>query len=236
MSLFEERLTDLHGGRLLDVATGGGRFIEKLDRYFKDIDEVVGIDISDDHFAEISQRLKDHRVSLLVMDAANLEFADESFDTVAMAAGMHHMDDVAPALSEMMRVLRAGGTLVLREMFRDGLNEKQTTDLLQHDWQAKVGRLLGVSHYPSLTRQEIIDYVAGLGLTRFDTEIDACDDCPRSRGETVEKEITEMDERLAQVRNLLQYDELKTERDRIVSRLRTVGISCQPSLDIVGVK
>ena len=236
MAGLKEQLSGLTGGRILDVATAGGRFIDKLKDALKDIDEIIGIDITDREFGEARERLKDYPVSFVVMDGANIEFADESFDTVAMAAGMHHLDDIPAVLSEMMRVLKPGGTFVLCEMYRDDQSEKQKTDLMEHEWCAKIDRLLGMPHYSTLTRQEIIDYAKGLGLSRFEALTHLCDDCPRSKGETIEKEIAEMDEKLAEIKDHPQYDELRIERDAIADRLRTVGVYCQSSLEIVGIK
>jgi SAM-dependent methyltransferase len=236
MTMLKEELAGLSGGRILDVATEGGWFINVLKDAFKDIDEVVGIDITDQDFDEARERLKGNPVSFVIMDGTNLEFADESFDTVAMAHGMHHLDDIQAVLSEMMRVLRPGGTFVVRENYRDVRCEKQMTDVLEHDWNAKVDRLLGIPHYPSLMKQQIVEHANGLGLSRLETQTHLCDDCPRSRGETVEKEIAEMDEQLAKVKEFPQYAELKAERDAIVNRIRRVGVSCQAALDVIGIK
>jgi ubiquinone/menaquinone biosynthesis C-methylase UbiE len=235
MSMLKDKLHGLSGGRILDVATEGGWFIDKLRDAFNDIDEAVGIDITENDFDEARDRLKNEPVGFVVMDGANLAFANESFDTVAMSAGMHHLDDIPAVLSEMMRVLKSGGTFVLRENYRDDQNDKQMTDVLQHDWNAKIDRLLGKPHYPSLTRQEILNYINNLSLSRFETQKHVCD-CPRLTGETIEKEIAEMDEHLAKVTGLPHHGQLKAERDLIVNRLRTVGVSCQASLDVVGIK
>jgi SAM-dependent methyltransferase len=170
------------------------------------------------------------------MDGAKLDFADESFDTVSMSHGMHHLTDISAVLSEMMRVLKPGGTFVLRELYRNGLSEKQVTDMMGHDLNAKIDRLFGKPHYPTLTRQKIIDYVESLGFSRFETFLYLCEDCPRSKGETIDEEIAEIDEQLAEAKELPQYDELKAERDILVNRLRTVGVACPESLDVVGVK
>lgn len=236
MTMLEEKLAGLSGGRILDVGTAAGWFIDKLKDAFKDIDEVIGIDITDKGFDEARERLKDDPVTFAVMDGAHLEFADASFDTVAMAAGMHHLDNIPAVLSEMMRVLKPGGMFVLREMYRDVRDEKQTTDVLQHDWYARIDRLLGEPHYPSLTRREIVDYAEGLGLSRFETATHQCADCPRSKGETIDKEIAEMDEHLAKIKGGPEYGHLAAERDMIVNRLRTIGVCCQPAVEIVGVK
>jgi ubiquinone/menaquinone biosynthesis C-methylase UbiE len=236
MVILKEKLAGLSGGKILDVATEGGWFIDKLKDAFNDIDEVIGIDITDEDFDEARERLKNDPVSFKVMNGTKLEFGDESFDTVTMAFGMHHLDDIPAVLSEMMRVLKQGGMLVLRENYRDVKEKKQITDVLQHDWYAKIDSVLGIPHYPSLTKQEIVEYVNGIALKKYETFKYLCDDCPRSKGETIEKEITEMDDQLAKIKGFPKYDELKTERDTIISRLRTIGICCQAALDVVGTK
>lgn len=234
--LFEEKLGGHSGGKILDVATEGGWFIDKLKKIFKDIDEAIGIDITDDGFDEARKRLQKDPVRFMIMNGANLEFADESFDTVAMNAGMHHLDNIPAVLSEMMRVLKTGGRFVLRENYRDVTDKKQLVDVMQHDWDAKIDRLLGEPHNPSLTKQEILEYVNMLGLRQLETQNYQCRDCPRSKGETIEKEILEMDEHLEKVKGHPQYDELKAERNTIVNRLRTIGICCQDSIDVIGIK
>lgn len=117
-----EILSGRSGGGILDAAAGGGRFIDKFNA---------------------RKRFEGDAVRFIIMDTANLEYPDESFDTVTMAAGMHHVDDVQVVLLQMMRVLKPGGTIVLHEMYRNDQNENQMTDVLRHDWYAKSITYLG---------------------------------------------------------------------------------------------
>jgi ubiquinone/menaquinone biosynthesis C-methylase UbiE len=167
MTTLMERLSGRSGGRILDAAAGGGRFIDKFNGPFRDIEEIIGIDITDEGFDDARERFAGDAVRVVIMDTANLEYPNESFDTAAMGAGMHHLDDVQAVLLQMMRVLKPGGTIVLREMYRDERNEKQKIDVLQHDWYAKFENLLWQTHHPTMTRQEIIDYMETLGLKRY---------------------------------------------------------------------
>ena len=47
-----------------------------------------------------------------VVDAQNIPYADASYDVITMAYGIRNMPDRPRALSEMLRVLRPGGSLV----------------------------------------------------------------------------------------------------------------------------
>ena len=48
-------------------------------------------------------------------DALNLPFADETFDVVTISFGLRNVQDPALALSEMLRVTKPGGHLVVCE-------------------------------------------------------------------------------------------------------------------------
>lgn len=50
------------------------------------------------------------------MHADNLQFADDSFDTVTCRFATHHFADVSKFLSEVKRVLKPNGKLVLADI------------------------------------------------------------------------------------------------------------------------
>jgi ubiquinone/menaquinone biosynthesis C-methylase UbiE len=60
-------------------------------------------------------------VDLRIGDAEQLEFADESFDTVVCTYGLCTIPDDRQAVREVRRVLRPGGALVLAEHVRSPL-------------------------------------------------------------------------------------------------------------------
>jgi len=75
---------------------------------------LVGIDVSDAMVAAATARGLDARV----MDAQQLSFADASFDLVVGRAILHHLE-FEPAMKEVHRVLRPGGSAVFMEPLRD---------------------------------------------------------------------------------------------------------------------
>ncbi|MCP4703702.1 MAG: hypothetical protein GY865_03750 [candidate division Zixibacteria bacterium] len=78
--------------------------------------------------------------------------------------------------------------------------------------------------------------VKSLRLKNIEMSERTCDDCPRSIGETVEKEVAEMQEEHAKIQDYSQYEKLKNEGDEIMRRIRTVGIACATCIDIIGTK
>ena len=75
--------------------------------------EVVGLDISSLFVKEASSYTGSH-LRILLGDALNLPFFDGSFDAVTSLYFLEHVPDVERALSEMIRVLRKGGLLLIR--------------------------------------------------------------------------------------------------------------------------
>jgi demethylmenaquinone methyltransferase/2-methoxy-6-polyprenyl-1,4-benzoquinol methylase len=84
--------------------------------------EVVACDFSEGMLRCGRRRLGrlGRRVSLVGGDAANLPFADQTFDKVAICFGLRNVQDVPRALGEMLRVTKPGGRLVVCEFSRPG--------------------------------------------------------------------------------------------------------------------
>lgn len=146
----------ISGGKILDVATGTGDYIDTLMKSLKNYKSFVGIDILRKDLESAKKRFKDQPVKLMKMDAESLEFDDDSFDTVCMAYSLHHLDRIDKVLAEMRRVLKPGGNMIIQEEFRDGKQtEAQKTNILQHAWGAEIDSLLGKTHNATFTKQEI---------------------------------------------------------------------------------
>jgi len=168
-SKIRAKLGLISGGKVLDVATGSGDFIDTLMKTLKDYDSFVGIDISRKDLKSAKKRFRDKPVKLIEMNAESLEFDDNSFDTVCMAFSLHHLERTDKVLAEMRRVLNPGGNLIIQEEFVDGNQaEAQKTNTLQHAWEAQIDSLLGEFHKTTLTRHEIEEIIGNAQLEQVE--------------------------------------------------------------------
>jgi demethylmenaquinone methyltransferase/2-methoxy-6-polyprenyl-1,4-benzoquinol methylase len=98
------------GQRVLDCATGTG----DLAIAFRNAGaEVVGTDFTPEMIA--LARAKAPAIRFDVADVTSLPFSDDSFDVASIAFGIRNVADPAKGISEMARVVRPGGRVVVLE-------------------------------------------------------------------------------------------------------------------------
>src|SRR5256714_2233582 len=105
------------GDRVLEVGVGTGI---NAALYPRDC-SVTGIDLSSSMLEKARERVARkgvRNVRLLQMDAANLKFADDSFDIVYAPYVISVVPDPVALASEMRRVCRPGGRIVILNHFR----------------------------------------------------------------------------------------------------------------------
>jgi ubiquinone/menaquinone biosynthesis C-methylase UbiE len=168
------KLASISAGKVLDVATGSGGFISTLIKTLKAYGSFVGIDYcpsgeSKKDMESAKKRFEGKAVQFLQMNAENLEFEDGSFDTVCISHSLHHLANIDKVMTEMKRVLKKGGNFIFQEVYCDGeQTEAQTADELEHEWEARIDSLLGITHNKTLTRRQIREIAHGLKLTEIE--------------------------------------------------------------------
>ena len=133
---------------ILDVATGTGDFAILAARRLNP-DRIIGVDISDGMMEVGREKVKkeglDNVISFMKDDCTNLTFANDSFDAVTIAYGARNFENLEAGLSEMCRVLKPGGHLMLVELSTPPrFPMKQLFGLYAHTIMPLIGRL--VSH------------------------------------------------------------------------------------------
>jgi demethylmenaquinone methyltransferase/2-methoxy-6-polyprenyl-1,4-benzoquinol methylase len=108
------------GERVLDVASGSGDLASAFARRVGPVGEVWLTDINGAMLARGRDRLLDagRALPLAQCDAEHLPFRADYFDCVSVAFGLRNMTHKDAALSEMRRVLKPGGRLLVLEFSR----------------------------------------------------------------------------------------------------------------------
>jgi demethylmenaquinone methyltransferase / 2-methoxy-6-polyprenyl-1,4-benzoquinol methylase len=102
------------GARVLDVATGTGDLAVELARRVTPGGEVVGMDFSEEMLARA--RVKAPSLVFEAGDAQALTYPDDAFDAATVGFGARNFGDLERGLSEMARVVRPGGRVVILEI------------------------------------------------------------------------------------------------------------------------
>jgi ubiquinone/menaquinone biosynthesis C-methylase UbiE len=94
------------GRRVLEVGCGTGLILRRIAQH---ADNAWGVDLSPGMVRVAKQR----GLQVVLGSATDLPFADESFDLVCSFKVLAHVPDIGRALSEIARVTRPGGQMVL---------------------------------------------------------------------------------------------------------------------------
>jgi demethylmenaquinone methyltransferase/2-methoxy-6-polyprenyl-1,4-benzoquinol methylase len=103
--------------RILDVAAGTADL--SLAAIKLDPEHITGIDISAKMLEigreKINRKRLDDRIDLIQGDSEKIPFADDHFDVAMVAFGVRNFADPLKGLSEMKRVIRRGGMVMVLE-------------------------------------------------------------------------------------------------------------------------
>lgn len=103
--------------RILDMATGTGDMAIMFAK--TQAEQIVGLDISRGMLNVAEQKIADlklnDRIEFQWGDAENIDFDEASFDVVTVSYGIRNFEDLKKGLTEILRVLKPGGILVVLE-------------------------------------------------------------------------------------------------------------------------
>lgn len=148
------------GVRVLDVACGDGYFLERCRASGC---EVAGIDLSTIALSKANLRLNG-AVDLRAGLAESLPFDNGSFDLVTCFGSLEHFTDKSRALTEMIRVARAGADIFVMVPNRNYLGWLTFGEKGTH--QREVGEVL-------MSQVEWSEFLSASGLQVIDTTFDA---------------------------------------------------------------
>ncbi|MBN1550942.1 class I SAM-dependent methyltransferase [bacterium] len=164
----DEYLKTLNGGRILDVATGTGSCIRLLMAHLKSYDSFTGIDTVFKAVETARKNFSGTNYKFVQMNADELAFRYEGFDTVSVCYSLHHFSSPLTVLLELKRAIKPGGHLLVFEMTRDVTSEPQRMHYLVHTFWAEIDRLYAVPHYETYSSKQLKSMMMKLDMSHMD--------------------------------------------------------------------
>lgn len=145
-------------GRALEVGVGTGKNIQ----FYPDNPDITAIDFSANMLEKAKEKAVKYnkRVDLKLMDVQNLEFQDNSFDTVFATCVFCSVPDPVQGLKEIKRVCKPEGKIILLEHVR---SENKIIGALMDFINPVVVSLIGVN-----INRRTVENVKKAGFTKIE--------------------------------------------------------------------
>lgn len=160
---FVQRLIELGIGSCataLDLGTGPGDIPVLLAGQVSGL-QITAIDLAQTMLDIAETRVLEadlgERIELACMDVKSIDFPNDSFDAVFSNTILHHIPEPAQMLAEAARVLRPGGLLLIRDLYRPASLEQLNALVKQHATEAapEQRKLFADSLHAALTPDEL---------------------------------------------------------------------------------
>ncbi|MGP8320337.1 MAG: class I SAM-dependent methyltransferase [Methanosarcinaceae archaeon] len=142
---------------LLDVATGTGFLAFE---FANNVSSVIGIDFTDKMLAIAKQYKVDNDIENVIFESADVEslpFDDSSFNIVSCRFAFHHFLHPEKAISEINRVLKPNGKIVLSDII-------SSEDIAKSEYQNEMELIRDPSHVKHYRPSEIVQMLTDHGF------------------------------------------------------------------------
>ncbi len=113
----EKLVVAVNPKKIIDLATGTGDLAIQLSQ--SSDAEIVGLDISNGMLEvgrkKIFEKKLSEQIKMVLGDSEKIPFSDNHFDAATVAFGVRNFENLEKGLSEILRVLKPGGVLVILE-------------------------------------------------------------------------------------------------------------------------
>jgi ubiquinone/menaquinone biosynthesis C-methylase UbiE len=159
------------GAEVLSVGCGPGVILREVVASAKSV-KATGLDISAERVEEARQR---HRgvetMNFLRGDAHAMEFPSNRFDLVYSRMLLEYLKDKQQAVSEMVRVCRPGGTVLLQDLDGQLLWHYPEDPVLQST-TGKVLKALATTGFDPFVGRKLFSFAQNAGLKEINVQVE----------------------------------------------------------------
>ena len=144
----------------LDVATGTGEFARALAPH---VSNVIGLDATDAMLERGKQFIRQSGIENIAFQKGIVEklpFDEQAFDIVASRYAFHHFEDPEPVLSEMARVCRTAGHVIVVDIVVPEESMAEEYNYYERLCDPSHTRCLGFAELQSLFRRSGLEVVS----------------------------------------------------------------------------
>jgi SAM-dependent methyltransferase len=160
------------GAEVLSVGCGPGVILRSV----TDLDSSIratGIDISRDRLQQARERNRDNpRVQFVCVDAHSMEFQSDRFDLVYCRMLLQYLKEKEQAVSEMARVCKPGGTVLLQDLDGQLLWHYPEDPSVQRTLE-KVVAALATTGFDPFVGRKLFWLARNAGLTNIDVQAES---------------------------------------------------------------
>lgn len=164
MLILKNRLSMYDAGLLLDVGTGRGEFLQFALNAFRSFKIAAALDTDNESLGIAHQLLGAYPVILIQSSALSMPFISGYFNTITLSNVLHHMENIPGLLSEISRVGKSGGLLIINEMLNENISDLHESYLMYHKLAAELDNNLGLYHRETYTLKEMIAMLKPVNL------------------------------------------------------------------------
>ncbi|HOV32762.1 MAG TPA: class I SAM-dependent methyltransferase [Candidatus Hydrogenedens sp.] len=132
---------------MVDLGCGPGDITYRIYQRFEDC-KIIGVDGSQSMLQFAQKRFGIRRLQWILGDAKTLPFPSQSIDVIFSNSLLHHLADPKPFWMEIKRILKRGGYIFIRDLFRPESTDK-AWEIIE-TYVSDASKLLQEEYYRSL--------------------------------------------------------------------------------------
>ncbi len=213
----------LKGDNVLDIGTGDGSFLKLIIDNCPTITSAVGIDVKDLALESAESEFNDKRVKFQKAGCENIPFEKNSFDIIGISNTLHHLRNKQICMSEISRVLKKGGFLLVNEQIPEIKIEKQKIYHLSHNLAIDMDEQSGTDHFPIYTKSEIECLFPDDEYRIIDSAEYTINITADEMEEYIPEIIKHHKSSLAKLKDNAMYDSFNKRLNELINALNSIG-------------